>query len=157
MDAGAGGSAEVALKARLAGGVNLSACDVWGQFGWASKETRALYLSCKHMCSANYAAYYLKRIPPPSKSPLFNSEAPPLPPPRLYSPARTGLKAGYRSLPLMSPLSLLPFQANYISSGLCCLGRLTGSLRKRDLPCAVILPATQNSKRRLIRSSGCHI
>lgn len=104
------------------------------------------------MCSANYTAYYLERIPPPSKSPLFNSEAPP----RLYSPARTGLKAGYRSFPLMSPLFLLPFQANYISSGLCCLGRLTGSQRKCDLPCAVILPAAQNSNRWLIRPSGCH-
>lgn len=73
-------------------GVNLSACDVWGQFGWASKETRALYLSCKHMCSANYAAYYLKRIPPPSKSPLFNSEAPPLPPALVLS-CQDGIKS----------------------------------------------------------------
>lgn len=90
----------------------------------------------------NYPAHHLKRIPPPSKSRLFNRKR--FFPLFFYSLARTGLKAGYRSIPLMSPLSLLPFQANWISSGaMLYFGWLTGNIIKRDLPCVIILLTAQ--------------
>ena len=65
-----------------------------------------------------------------------------------YSLARTGLKAGYRSVPLMSPLSFrCRFKLIKFLAGGCCIGWLTGNIIKRDLPHVVILLTAQKSCR----------
>lgn len=106
------------------------------------------------MCITNYVAFHLKRIPPASKSPLFNSEA--VFPSRFSSLARTGLKAGYRSVPLMSPLSLLLFQANYISSGAALPWPADRKPSKAWPSLRCHLSTGRQLLQRLIRSSGCH-
>ena len=65
-----------------------------------------------------------------------------------YSLARMGLKAGYRSVPLMSPLSFrCRFKLIKFLAGGCCIGWLTGNIIKRDLPHVVILLTAQKSCR----------